>query len=81
LNERFHTFIEDSQSNACVWDVHCADYKNHNKDGDAIDFLAKKYEKGDAIDFLAKNFNSALLKLRKKSPISEVSSGESIKKL
>jgi hypothetical protein len=44
LNERVITFIEDLQSSACLWDVHCAKYKNRNKKGDAIDFLAKKYE-------------------------------------
>jgi hypothetical protein len=42
LKERFLAFIEDLQSSACILDVHCADYKNHNKKGDAIDFLAKK---------------------------------------
>jgi hypothetical protein len=39
--ERIATFIEDLQSNACLWDVHCADYKNCNKKGDAIIFLKK----------------------------------------
>jgi hypothetical protein len=48
--------------------VHYADYKNHNKNGDATDFLAK-------------NTKSAISKLRKKSPFSKVSSGWSIKKL
>jgi hypothetical protein len=52
-NERVLTFIENLQSSACLWDVHCADYKNRNKKGDAMDFLAKK------------NMKSALLKLRK----------------
>jgi hypothetical protein len=44
LNERVVTFIEHLQSSACLWDVHCANYKNHNKKSDVIDFLAKKYE-------------------------------------
>jgi len=30
------------QCRACLWNVHCADYKNRNQKGDAIDFLAKK---------------------------------------
>jgi ASC-1-like (ASCH) protein len=51
-NERVVTFIEDLESNARLWDVHCADYKNRNK-------------KGDTIIFLQKNMKSALSKLRK----------------
>jgi hypothetical protein len=43
-NEEFLTFIEDLQSSACLWDVHCADYKTVLKKGDAIDFLARKYK-------------------------------------
>jgi hypothetical protein len=66
--ERIITFIEDLQSNVCLWDGHSAHYKTRNR-------------KGEAIDFLAKNVKSALLKLRKKSAISKVSFGESIKKL
>jgi hypothetical protein len=41
-NERVLTFIEDLQPSACLWDAHCADNKNSNKKGDAIDFLTKK---------------------------------------
>lgn len=37
-------FIEDLQCSACLWNVHCADCKNRNQKGDAIDFLAKKFE-------------------------------------
>jgi hypothetical protein len=44
LDESVLTFIEDLESSACLWDVQCADYKNRNKKGDAIDFLVKKYE-------------------------------------
>jgi hypothetical protein len=40
-NERVLTSIEDLQSSACLWDVHCTDYKNRNKKGDVIDFLEK----------------------------------------
>ena len=43
-NERARTFIEDLQCSACLWNVHYADYKNRNRKGDAIDFLAKKCE-------------------------------------
>jgi hypothetical protein len=25
------TFVEDLQSNACLWEVHCADYKKHSR--------------------------------------------------
>jgi hypothetical protein len=32
------------QSNACLWDVRRADYKNRNKKRDAADFMAKRYE-------------------------------------
>jgi len=40
-NERFLLFIEDWQSNgACLCNVQCADYKNRNKEGDGIDFIA-----------------------------------------
>jgi hypothetical protein len=42
--ETIFNFTEDSQSNACFWDVRCADYKNRNKQGDATDFMAKRYE-------------------------------------
>jgi len=31
--ERVFNFTEDVQSNACLWDVRCADYKNRNKKG------------------------------------------------
>jgi hypothetical protein len=41
-NERVLSFTEDLQSiDACFWSVHCADHKNRNKKGDAIDFVAK----------------------------------------
>jgi hypothetical protein len=41
-NERVLTVIEDLQSNdACLWNVHCADYKNRNNKGNAIDFIAE----------------------------------------
>jgi hypothetical protein len=52
LKERVLTFIENLQFSACIWAVHCAGYKNRNK-------------KGDVIDFLAKNTTSAISKLRK----------------
>lgn len=32
-------FIENLQSCTCLWNAHCADYKNRNKKGDAIDFF------------------------------------------
>ena len=38
-NERVRTSIEDLQCSACLWNVHCADYKNRNKKGGAIDFF------------------------------------------
>jgi hypothetical protein len=41
-NERVLTVVEDLQSHACLWDVHCAEYKNRNKNGDAISLIAKK---------------------------------------
>jgi hypothetical protein len=68
LKERVLTFIEDLESSTCLWDVHCAGYKNRNKKGDAIDFLVKRYEISN-------------IEVEKKSPISKVSSGGSIKKL
>ena len=40
-NERVLTFVEDLQSSACLWNVHCGDYKNRNKIGNATDILAK----------------------------------------
>jgi hypothetical protein len=40
-NEKFRIFIEDLQSSACLWNVHCADYKNRNTISSAIDFLAE----------------------------------------
>jgi len=40
--ERVFSFTEDLQSNACLWDVRCADYKNRNRKGDATDFMAKR---------------------------------------
>jgi hypothetical protein len=52
LHESVLAFTEDLQSSACVWDVHCADYKN-------------RYKKGDATEFLGKNTKSAISKLRK----------------
>jgi hypothetical protein len=51
-DERFLTFIEDLQSNACLWDVHCAYYKNSDK-------------KVVRLIFLQKNIKLPLLKLRK----------------
>jgi len=44
LNERDFTFTEDLESIACLWDVHCAYYKNRFKSGYVTDFLAKMYE-------------------------------------
>jgi hypothetical protein len=44
LKARVLTSSDALQSSASLWDVHCADYKNRNKKGDTIDFLAKKYE-------------------------------------
>jgi hypothetical protein len=70
-NERFLTFVEDLQSHASLWGVHCAEYKN----------CRKKKKRGDVINLIAKNMNSLLLKLKKKLPPSKVSSGESTKKL
>jgi hypothetical protein len=67
LNERIRNFIEDLQSSACLWDVHCADYKNRSK-------------KVMRLSFLQKSTKSALSKLRKKSRFSKVSSRGSIKK-
>jgi hypothetical protein len=67
-NEGVLTLIEDLQSNACLWDVPCADYKNRNKKGDAIDFLATKYEISST-------------EAEKKSEISKVSFEDSIKEL
>jgi hypothetical protein len=32
--ERVLNFTENLQSNACLGDVRCADYKNRNKKGD-----------------------------------------------
>jgi hypothetical protein len=66
--ERVLTFIEDLQSNACLWDMNCPDYENRNKKGDAIDFLARKYK-------------ISTTEVKKKSTISEVSFGWSIKRL
>jgi hypothetical protein len=43
-NERVLTSIENLQSSVYLWDVYCADYQTHNKNHDAIDFLAQKYE-------------------------------------
>jgi hypothetical protein len=31
----------DLQSSACLWNTHCSGYKNRNKKGYAIDFLAE----------------------------------------
>jgi hypothetical protein len=42
LNKRVLAFIGDLQSSGCIGGVHCAEYKNRNEKGDAIDFLAKK---------------------------------------
>jgi hypothetical protein len=50
--ERFVTFIEDLESNACLRDVHCADYKN-------------LIENGDTIIFSQKHMKSALSKMKK----------------
>jgi hypothetical protein len=66
--ERVLTFIEDFQSNACLWDVHHADYKNCIKKSDAIDFLAKMYE-------------ICTIEVEKKLAIPKVSFGETIKEL
>jgi hypothetical protein len=41
LNERVLAFIEDLQSSACLWDVHCADYKTRNKKVMRLIFLQK----------------------------------------
>jgi hypothetical protein len=60
--ERIATFIEDLQSNACLWDVHCADYKNRNKNVMRL-FSCKKYE-------------ISTIEVEKKSPVSKVSSGK-----
>jgi hypothetical protein len=38
------TFTEDLEPIACLWDVHCAYYKNCIKIGYVTDFLAKMYE-------------------------------------
>jgi hypothetical protein len=40
-NDRVLTVIEDLQSSARLWNENFADYKNRNKKGDAIDFIAK----------------------------------------
>jgi hypothetical protein len=68
LNEGVLAFIEDLQSSTCLWDMHCADYKHRKK------------KKVMRLTFLQKNTKSAISKL-KKSPISNVSSGGSTKKL
>jgi hypothetical protein len=65
-NEGVRTFIDDLLSNACLWDGHCADYKNRNKK--AIQFI-----------LLQKNIKPALMKLGNKLTISKVSFGDSLK--
>jgi hypothetical protein len=47
--ERIFSFAEDLQSNACLWDVRCADYKNRNKKSDATDFIAQRYVVNTAV--------------------------------
>lgn len=37
-------FIEEFQSQACLWDVTATDYKNKNKKKDAVESLSKKYD-------------------------------------
>jgi hypothetical protein len=35
--------IEDLHSTPCLWDVLCSEYKDRNKNGDAVSELAGKY--------------------------------------
>jgi hypothetical protein len=41
---RTKVFLQDLQSNACLWDVHCVDYKTVMKKAMWLMFLPKKYE-------------------------------------
>jgi hypothetical protein len=61
-NKRVLTFVENLQPHACLWDVQCAQYKNCNKKGDAINLIEKK------------KYGLCIIEVEKKSPTSKVSS-------
>jgi hypothetical protein len=65
--ERVFTLTEDLHSNACLWDVHCADYKNRNKKVMRL--------------FSCKKMWNQHYRSWEKIAISKVSSGDSIKML